>query len=85
MFKILRMVCSIVAAILVTACIFIFIYVNTLAGIACAAAALLFFVLTMLFKYLQEEREKSSDSPARPNTPDADVPPDDGSDDPSKR
>lgn len=60
MFKILRIACSVIAAILVAVCIFIFLYVNITAGIVCVAGALLFFVLTMLFKYLQEEKEELS-------------------------
>lgn len=68
MFKLLRIACSIVAALLVTACIFILIYVSIPAGLAAGAGALLFFVLTLLFKYLQEEREakQSKQSPAQP-------------------
>ena len=58
MFKILRMACSIIAAVLVTACIFLGIFINIVACVACGAGALLFFVLTMLFKYLQEEKEE---------------------------
>ena len=62
MFKILRIACSVIAAVLVTACIFLGIFIDIVACLACAAGALLFFVLTMLFKYLQEERE-SKDRP----------------------
>ena len=64
MYKYLRIVCSIIAAILVTACIFILIYVNIPAGLAVAVGALLFFVLTLLFKYLQEEKEAKQQGPA---------------------
>lgn len=60
MFKILRIACSVIAALLVAVCIFIFLYVNITAGIVCVAGALFFFVLTMLFKYLQEEKEELS-------------------------
>lgn len=72
MFKILRIACSVIAAILVAVCIFIFLYVNITAGIVCVAGALLFFVLTMLFKYLQEEKEELSrknNSAAHPSDP----------------
>lgn len=68
MFKYLRMICSVIAAVLVTACIFVLIYVNIPAGFAVGAVALLFFVLTLLFKYLQEEREakeKKSEPPVQ--------------------
>ena len=57
MFKYLRMICSVIAAVLVTAYIFVLIYVNIPVGFAVGAVGLLFFVLTLLFKYLQEERE----------------------------
>ena len=72
MFKILRIACSVIAAILVAVCIFIFLYVNITAGIVCVAGALLFFVLTMRFKYLQEEKEELSrknNSAADPSDP----------------
>lgn len=66
MFKILRMVSSILAAILVTACIFLGIYINLIACLGCAAGALLCFVLTLLFKYLQEEQEEKQRKAAPP-------------------
>ena len=69
MFKILRMISSILAAILVTACIFLGIFVDMIACIGCAAGALLFFVLTLLFKYLQEEQEAKEQ-----NAPPTDAP-----------
>lgn len=72
MFKILRIACSVIAAVLVAVCIFIFLYVNITAGIVCVAGALFFFVLTMLFKYLQEEKEELSqkkNTPAMPAEP----------------
>ena len=64
MFKILRIACSVIAAVLVTACIFLGIFIDIVACLACAAGALLFFVLTMLFKYRKEEGE-SKDGPDR--------------------
>ncbi len=63
MFKYLRMICSVIAAVLVTACIFVLIYVNIPVGFAVGAVGLLFFVLTLLFKYLQEEREAKEKKP----------------------
>lgn len=57
MYKIFRMICSIIAAVLVVACIFFGIYLGMLAFWCGAAGVLLFFVLSMFFKYLQEEKE----------------------------
>lgn len=57
MFRILRMVCAVVAAAAVVACVFLGIYLGMAAFWCAAAAALLFFALCMLFKYLQEEKE----------------------------
>lgn len=42
MFKILRIACSVIAAVLVTACIFLGIFIDIVACLACAAGALLF-------------------------------------------
>lgn len=58
MFKILRMLCAVASAVLVTVCIFVAIFAETLVpAFGCAAAAALLFVLCLLFKYLQEEKE----------------------------
>ena len=59
MFKILRIICAVIAAVLVTACIFLAIYISEtmVPALGCAAGALLFFVLCLLFKHLQEEKE----------------------------
>ena len=63
MYKILRMVCAVIAAAAIVACVFLGIYLGMVAFWCAAAAALLFFALCMLFKYLQEEKEgKSEDS-----------------------
>ncbi len=69
MFKILRIVCSVIAALFVAVCVYVFIFVNFAAGILCAVGALLFFVLTLLFKYFQEEKEELArkNSPAAPS------------------
>lgn len=60
MYKILRMIFSIIAAILVAASIFIALYVSMLAFWCCIGGALFFFVLTMYFKFLQEESEEKA-------------------------
>lgn len=59
MYKILRIICAVIAAVLVTVCIFLAIYISDtmVPALGCAAGALLFFVLCLLFKHLQEEKE----------------------------
>lgn len=64
MFKILRMVCAVIAAAAVVACVFLGIYLGIVAFWCGAAAALLFFALCMLFKYLQEEKEGKAEEGA---------------------
>ena len=58
MFKILRIVCCVICALLIAACVFFFIYLGPVWGIADVIAAAAFFALTMLFKSLQEDYEK---------------------------
>lgn len=58
MFKILRIVCCVICALLLAACVFVFIYLGTVWGIADVIAAAAFFALTILFKSLQEDYEK---------------------------
>ena len=59
MYKILRVICAVIAAVLVTACIFLALDSSEtmVPALGCAAGALLFFVLCLLFKHLQEEKE----------------------------
>lgn len=64
MYKILRMVCAVIAAAAVVACVFLGIYLGMAAFWCGAAAALLFFALCMLFKYLQEEKEGKAEEGA---------------------
>lgn len=64
MYKILRMVCAVIAAAAVVACVFLGIYLGMVAFWCGAAAALLFFALCMLFKYLQEEKEGKAEEGA---------------------
>lgn len=58
MFKILRIISCIIAALCVAACVFVFIYAGVVWGICALLAAVVFFVLTLLFKHLQEDEEK---------------------------
>lgn len=62
MFKILRIICSILSAICVAAAFPIFVFLKEIPGIICVAVALLFFVLTMLFKSLQETSEPAPEN-----------------------
>ena len=71
MYKILRMICAVIAAVLVTVCIFLAIYLSDtlVPALGCAAGAALFFVLCLLFKYLQEEKENSEKADSAPVIP----------------
>ena len=59
MYKILRMVFAIIAAVLVAACIFVALYVSMLAFWCVIGGALLCFALSMFFKYLQEKKRRA--------------------------
>ena len=61
MFKILRVIFAVGAAVLIALCVFAGIL--WIAVWACLGGALLFFALSMLFKFLQEEREKKEPQP----------------------
>ena len=58
MYKILRIICCVICAMLLAACVFIFVYLGIVWGITSVVAAGAFFALTMLFKGLQEDKEK---------------------------
>ena len=58
MFKILRIICCVISALLLAACVFCFIYLGNVWGIATIVAAGAFFALTILFKTLQEDKQK---------------------------
>lgn len=64
MYKKLRIICSIVAALLAAACPFIFLYVGNSWGICSIVGILTFFGLTITFKRFQEEKEGTSESEA---------------------
>ena len=63
MFKILRVIFAVGAAVLIALCVFAGILWDMIAVWACLGGALLFFALSMLFKFLQEEREKKEPQP----------------------
>lgn len=58
MYKILRIICCVICALILAACIFIFVYLGPIWGICSVVAAAAFFALTILFKYLQEDYDK---------------------------
>ncbi len=58
MYKILRIICCVICALILAACIFIFVYLGVVWGLCSVVAAAAFFALTMLFKGLQEDYEK---------------------------
>lgn len=60
MYKILRIICCVICALILAACIFIFVYLGPIWGICSVVAAVAFFALTMLFKGLQEDYEKKN-------------------------
>lgn len=64
MYKILRIICCIIAALCVAACIFVFIYAGTVWGICTLLGAVVFFALTVLFKRYQEDAERREDKPS---------------------
>ena len=58
MFKILRIISCIIAALCVAACVFVFIYAGVVWGICTLLGAVVFFALTVLFKHYQEDSEE---------------------------
>ena len=63
MYKILRAAFAVAAAVLIALCVFAGILWDMIAVWACLGGALLFCALSMLFKFLQEEREKKEPQP----------------------
>ena len=73
MFKVLRIISCIIAAVCCAACIFVFIYAGVVCGICTLLGAVVFFVLTILFKRLQEDgEEKVNQLSENPNPSDGD-------------
>lgn len=64
MFKKLRIICSIIAALLAAACPFLFLYAGNSWGICSVVGVLTFFGLTVTFKKSQEEKEGTSENEA---------------------
>ena len=62
MYKILRIICCVVSALCLAACVFIFVYTNVVWGICSVVAAAAFFALTLMFKGLQKDQEKKQAS-----------------------
>ena len=57
MFKILRMFCAVIAAACAVACVVVAIIWGMLPFWGCLAGGVFFFVLCLLFKFLQEDKE----------------------------
>lgn len=57
MFKILRMVCAIIAAACAVACVIVAVIWGMLPFWGCLAGGVFFFALCLLFKFLQEDKE----------------------------
>lgn len=68
MYKILRMVCAIIAAACAAASIFLAIYFGTVAFMGCLAGGLLFFAFCLFFKFMQEEAESKKKTPPADGT-----------------
>ncbi len=64
MYKILRITCCAVAVLLAAVAIFVFIYFGWQWGLAAVGAAIVFGALMVLFKQLQEKKEKKENPPA---------------------
>lgn len=58
MYKILRIVCCIIAALFIAACPFVFIYAGNVWGICDLLVAVIFAVLTFLFRSFSHDEEE---------------------------
>lgn len=68
MYKILRIICCAISALLLAGCVFFFIYLGNVWGIGSIILAGAFFALTILFKTLQEDKAKK-DALNKPTQP----------------
>lgn len=68
MYKILRIICCVICALILAACVFLFVYLGTFWGLISLLCAAIFFALTLLFKGLQEDYDKKHphNDPAEP-------------------
>ena len=60
MFKILRMICAIIAAACAVACVVVAVIWGSIPFWGCLAGGVFFFALCLLFKFLQEDKEGTS-------------------------
>ena len=63
MFKTLRIICCIIAALIVAASVFIFVYANMVWGFVSILVAAVFFGLMIFFKSKQEAEELKKNPP----------------------
>lgn len=68
MYKILRIICCAISALLLAGCVFFFVYLGNVWGIGSIILAGAFFALTILFKTLQEDKAKK-DALNKPTQP----------------
>lgn len=66
MYKNLRILFCILAAITIAAAVFIFVYLGWVWGLTAVIACLIFIVLMFVFKNLQEDQEKKENSLKHP-------------------
>lgn len=60
MYKILRIICSVIGALALAACVFVFVYAGVLWGIITLICAAAFFMLTVFFRNLQLKGEEDA-------------------------
>ena len=63
MYKIFRIASSIIAALCAAAAVFVFVFLGMAWGFICVAGAIVFFLLTLTFKRLQERQELKDNPP----------------------
>ncbi|MDE7162547.1 MAG: hypothetical protein K2O44_00510 [Clostridia bacterium] len=86
MYKILRIICCVISAAILAACVFLFVYLGTFWGLISLLCAAIFFALTLLFKGLQEDYDKKHPyndpvEPVQPTEPATPEVPDESTDD----
>ena len=63
MYKIFRIASSIIAALCAAAAVFVFVFLGMAWGFICVAGAIVFFLLTLTFKGVQERQELKDNPP----------------------